>query len=212
MLSLPPQPSTNLPKAIALTSARIPKSTGILQVQSSDVSKAEVLWVLKNVSCHYSYHSREKINKLFQAMFPDSSIASNFQCGETKTAYIAACRLVPFFKNQLVSQISSLSMPQFVYMFDENLCEATQTKQMDCHVLFWNDSRNLVTRRYLGAQFMGHGDAAKLVDCCHESRRGLHERIFSRYQWMVPMLTGNFVKMFVMIVSVMICLSTPTAG
>ena len=47
---------------------------------------------------------------------------------------------------------------------------------MDCHVQFWNDSRKLVTRRYLGAQFMGHGDAAKLVDCCHESLRGLHEK------------------------------------
>ena len=176
---MPPQPSTNLSKAasaIALTSARVPKSTGILQVQSSDVPKAEVLWVLKNVSCHYSYHSSEKINRLFQAMFPDSSIASNFQCGETKTAYIAAYGLAPFFKNQLVSQINSLSMPQFVYMFDESLCKATQTKQMDCHVRFWNDSRKLVTRRYLGAQFIGHGDAAKLVDCCHESHRGLHEK------------------------------------
>ena len=132
--------------------------------------------MLKNVSCHYSYHSSEKINKLFQAMFPDSSIASNFQCGETKTAYIAAYGLAPFFKNQLVSQINSLSMPQFVYVFDESLCEATQTKQMDCHVRFWNDSRKLVTRRYLGAQFMGHGDAVKLVDCCHESLRGLHEK------------------------------------
>ena len=95
-------------------------------------------------------------------------------------------------------------MAQFVDIFDESLCEATQTKRMDCHVRFWNDSRKLVTRRYLGAQFMEHGDAAKLVDCCHDSEAYMRRR-FSRYQWIVPMLTGNFIKMFAMIFSVMIC-------
>ena len=80
---------------------------------------------------------------------------------------------------------------------------------MDSHAPFWNDSRKLVTRRYLGVQFMGHGDAVKLVDCCHESFRGLHEKNIPLISVDGPSLTGNFMKMFVIIFSVMICPFNP---
>ena len=100
-----------------------------LKLLSDDVCKAEVLWVLKNVFSHYSYHSSEEINLLFQEMFSDSDIAKSFKCGEKKTAYIASYGLAPFFKNQIITTLNNMSMPYFVHMFDESyVIRHTQNK------------------------------------------------------------------------------------
>lgn len=42
---------------------------------STPTLKAEVLWTFHTVSKHQSYTGNEKIDELFQAMFPDSEIA-----------------------------------------------------------------------------------------------------------------------------------------
>ena len=58
-------------------------------VGKNDVLSAEILWTLQTISAHYSYKSNEKVGNIFQAMFPDSVIASKFACrGEKKTAYL----------------------------------------------------------------------------------------------------------------------------
>ena len=103
-----------------------------------------------------------------------------------------------------------MSMPQFVYMFDESFCEATQTKQMDCHVRFWNHCRKLVTRRYLSAQFMGHGNAGKLVDRCRESPRGLLLKSILQISMDGANVNWKFYRdVCIMIFSVVICPHQP---
>lgn len=59
-------------------------------VTKKDVLSAEILWTLQTISAHHSCKSNEKVWGIFQAVFPDSAIASNFVCGEMKTAYIFA--------------------------------------------------------------------------------------------------------------------------
>ena len=44
-------------------------------VVTGDVIRAEVLWPLKVVMCHYSFNSCNDISATFRAMFPDSGIA-----------------------------------------------------------------------------------------------------------------------------------------
>lgn len=41
-------------------------------------------------------------------MFPDSQIASNFQCGERKSAYVADFGLAPYILGKLKEQIIEL--------------------------------------------------------------------------------------------------------
>ena len=41
---------------------------------------AEIYWVLKVVSSHYSLKSSESIKGVFQLMFPDSGVAKQFSC------------------------------------------------------------------------------------------------------------------------------------
>ena len=50
-------------------------------VVTGDVIRAEVLWTLKLVMCHYSFNSCNDISATFRAMFPDSGIAKTFTCG-----------------------------------------------------------------------------------------------------------------------------------
>ena len=64
-------------------------------VTKNDVLKAEVLWVLKVVTSHFSYKSCEGLNSLFLKMFPDSKIAETLTCGESKCARMARFGLAP---------------------------------------------------------------------------------------------------------------------
>lgn len=56
-------------------------------VTRDETLKAEILWALKAIMSHYFYKSCEGTSKLFQAMFPDSRIMSQFSCGEKKCGY-----------------------------------------------------------------------------------------------------------------------------
>ena len=63
--------------------------------------KAEILWALKTVMSHFSYNSSTNIADVFRAMFPDSAIAQNMNCGPTKLSYLICFGIAPYFKQQL---------------------------------------------------------------------------------------------------------------
>jgi hypothetical protein len=76
-------------------------------------STAEVMWALKVANSHYSFKSYEDASLLFQRMFPDSQIATQFACGESKCSFLCI-------------------------LFDESLNSYLQSKQMDLHVRLWD--------------------------------------------------------------------------
>ncbi|XP_063753652.1 uncharacterized protein LOC134873747 isoform X2 [Eleginops maclovinus] len=119
--------------------------------------KAEVLWALNTVAKHQSCRSNDGIGELFQAMFPDSTVAKTFQCGRDKTSYILRFGVAEFVKKELISKVTG----PFVIMVDESLNHATKRKQLDLHVRYWDDGQ--VQSRYLGSQFMGHATANDLL-------------------------------------------------
>ena len=55
---------------------------------SSATTKTEIRCVLNMVCSRYSKNSSWNVNGLFEAMFSDSVIAKNFQCGFTKASYV----------------------------------------------------------------------------------------------------------------------------
>ena len=87
----------------------------------------------KTISAHYSYKSNEKVGEIFQAMLPDSAIATKFACDEKKTAYLCAFGLATHFKELLMDEVKGA----FTILFDESLHTKSQQKQMDIHVPFW---------------------------------------------------------------------------
>ena len=130
-------------------------------VTRDETLKAEILWALKAIMSHYSYKSCEGTSKLFQAMFPDSRIASQFTCGEKKCAYLICFGLAPHFKQLLKDVVKKEEA--YVLMFDESLNSVWQSKQMDIHIHSWNQDKHKVESRYYTLVFMGHGTADDML-------------------------------------------------
>ena len=89
---------------------------------------------------HYSYKSCEGTSKLFQAMFPDSRIASQFSCGGKKN--LICFGLAPYFK-QLLKDVMKKEEAH-VLLLDESLNSVRQSKEMDIHIRSWNYDKHQV--------------------------------------------------------------------
>jgi len=99
-------PDPHLPHAEASSSQtlQILSTKGILSrwVTKEDCLKAETLWAMKTLNCNYSTNSAQENNELFAAMFPDSDIAKQFQCGKTKCSYLITHGIVPYYHDILL--------------------------------------------------------------------------------------------------------------
>lgn len=136
-------------------------------VTTNEHLSAEVLWSIKVVLAHYSFKSCEDIAQTFQRMFPDSDIAKKFTCGEKKCAYITTFGIAPYFQQTLLDKMKKID--GYVLLFDESSNKATQTKQMDIHIRYWDSNYQRVNTRYVTSVFMGHATAddmlSKMMDC-----------------------------------------------
>lgn len=126
------------------------------------IRKAEVLWILNKVHKHWSTRSAGNSVEVLQNMFPDSTIASNMKLGTTKIMYTVKYGLAEYFSQMLIDDICKLTTP-FVYIFDESLCQVTQSKQTDTYITFFDEVTNSVVTRYFSSQFIGHGDSDTLL-------------------------------------------------
>ena len=87
-------------------------------VISEKVLHAEVLWVVRVITSHYSFSSCKDISCLFSKMFSDSQIAQSFSCGATKCAYLACFGIYPYFYQLLIEKIRAVKY--YTLSFDES--------------------------------------------------------------------------------------------
>jgi len=106
---------------------------------------------------------------LFQRMFPDSEIATKFQCGEKKAAYLTVHGTAPHFRQLLTNRVRTAN--EFVLLFDESLNRKTRNKQFDIHIRLWDN--DCVVTRYLTSDFMGHATSDDMVESFHKTTAGL---------------------------------------
>ena len=124
----------------------------------SEVLKAEIIHSLKVVNDHQSFKSCE--DNAYALMFPDSSIAKAFQCGESKTKYLTVFGIAPYFMNELKKRVKD--QDAYVLLFDESLNKELKQKQLDIHVRYWNGDE--VATEYLTSTFLGHAYASVICD------------------------------------------------
>lgn len=129
-------------------------------VTRSDTLKAEILWVLKIVTSRYSCNSSEGTSRLFQQMFPDSTIAKKFSCAPTKCSYLMNFGLAPYFAARLLNQLKDVDY--FVISFDESMNSVIKEEQMDLIIRFWDTQKNKVVTRFFTSEFLGHTTAKDL--------------------------------------------------
>ena len=122
------------------------KSQSTIALPSLQVKKTTILLGLKCVMSHLSQRCIESFVELFPILFPDSII----QFG-----------LAVYYKKLLFSSL----LPgvgvkvRFVSCFDEAFNQISKRKQMDVHVIYFDESKQKVVRSYIGSSFMGHADA-----------------------------------------------------
>ena len=100
---------------------------------------------------HLPYRFCLDINKLFQKMFPDSSVANDFPLSKNKCAYTVHFGIAPYFKSELL-QAAKDSLFHSI-LFDESLNSNLQQCQMDVHVRFWDLTSGKAISHYLTSQF-----------------------------------------------------------
>ena len=95
------------------------------------------------------------------AMFLDSEIAKNRQCGSNKASYVTACGFAPYFFSFLLQKISSSSHQ--VVSFDESLNNSVQ-KEIDLLIWDWDNDTDRVCTPYMGSEFMGRPTADDVLE------------------------------------------------
>ena len=170
------QPST-LSSALGESQSHASSSTTELSITATSAAsnlgvfnddartRAEILWVLKIIDSNYSFNSSECVPLLLQSMFPDSEVAKNFSCSESKARYMATFGLAPYLLELLMDKVKD---DCFVLLFDESLNKKVQQKQLDIYLRFWNG--NEVQSRYFTSIFMGH---ARAVDIEEDLKKGI---------------------------------------
>ena len=126
---------------------------------SSFVSKtrtltAEVWWCSKAIDSNYSFASSVDNAYIFKKLFPDSGIASQFTCSETKSMYLSCFGIAPYIVKTLEANLKD---QPFVIMFDESLNQDMQKKQLGLILRFWDT--NTVNSRYYTSDFLGRACA-----------------------------------------------------
>ena len=126
-------------------------------VTKSDVTKAEIVWLLKTVDNGFSVCS---INEVFSGMFPDRKIALQFRKAHSKAMYEINHGLAPSFRTTLNDTLKLSDI--HVYSFDESL-NVTQTSEIDLYLRYWDVNDNHVKVHYYGSSFLGHATHRDLL-------------------------------------------------
>ena len=142
-----------------------------------EVLQAWVLWCMQKIQNHQSSNSAGGMGELFRKMFPDSEIASRFgELGPTKVGYIVTYGLAPYFRSEIMRDLKPPGPrlpPNFTSCFDESHNKVTMSKQMDIHIIYFNEKTKLIERCYIGSQFMGHASHQDIFDEFKKSHEGL---------------------------------------
>ena len=160
----------SISSAQAKQSAFIPSYT-----DKAIVENAEIRWAIKVVISHFSYRSCLDINKLFQNVFPDSSVANDFsKFFKTKCARTVHFGIAPYRKNELLQAAND--SPFHSILFDGSLNSNLQQCQMDVRVRFWDSTSGKAISRYLTSQFLKSPNAANLLKHLTEALDPVHQK------------------------------------
>ena len=116
------------------------------------VSHAEIRWVMKVVTSHFSYCSCINFNSLLASMFPDSQIAKSFQMSKTKCSYDIMYGLEPYYKEEVIQKVKA--SPNYAILLNESLNHCLQDEQLDVQICFWRKETIQVQTSYFDSRFL----------------------------------------------------------
>ena len=99
-------------------------------------------------------------------MFPDSKIAEGFALGPTKASCVICYGLAPFYKEKKMKQLTPKGTESlyFVVSFHEAFNGVSNQKQLDVHLIYFDEHFRRTQRLYFNSQFVGHARASDLTE------------------------------------------------
>ena len=100
-------------------------------------------------------------------MFPDSQVAQEFSVFSAKLSYMINHGLPPYFKAEILNELTPKCPrfpAKFVSPFDESFNTVSTAKQMDVHIIYFDETTNRVKRVYLNSQFMVHATVSDMME------------------------------------------------
>ena len=140
------------PVSITASATTKTASTIVDLSKNLHIVDAEIHWCLRMVNCHSSCNSCADLGAMFQVMFSDSKIASQFKLGKTKARYAMLYGIALELKKQLIYDINATAF--YTVSFDESLNSQVQVSQMDVGVLYWNSRKSIAETHYFDSNFM----------------------------------------------------------
>ena len=114
-------------------------------IANDATTEAEILWCINSVMSHFSARAASASINVLARMFKDSPVAQGMKLGKDKIRYMITHGIAPYFRKQLVNEVSAASF--FVALFDESMNKISQKGQMDINVRYVRG--NGVHTRYL---------------------------------------------------------------
>ena len=134
---------------------------------------------------HSSFNSCNQVSEIFQLMFQDNETAKK-ALGRTKASYIINHGLAPYYKDLIAKSLSPSFAPApcFVSCIDEAINRASNTKQFDLHLIYFDEVKLEATRVDFDSQFMGHGSATDLIQTFKDVHHNLN---YVKNLWQISM-------------------------
>ena len=126
-----------------------------------EATRAELIWVMKVASSHYSYASCGNIRNTIDAIFP-GKIPDNFTMSSPKVSYLVSEATGPYFKQVVADDVKNSGSP-FTLQYDETT-NAQINKQLDIKIRYWSSAQSQVVVYHLQTFLMGHATGRQLAE------------------------------------------------
>ena len=177
----PDEASTLAIKAL-LSSEVQSSSSGVssttFKSKSYETLVSEIYLALDVVKNHYSFNSAANKGELFRLMFKGHQSAEEFGMSPARLSCVIKFGLAPYFKSMFMNDLillkwSSLLTPKFVSCFNSSLNKVVYSKQMDGHIIYFDQINKQVKHVYIGSQFMGHATVDDMIKDFKKAHNGL---------------------------------------
>ena len=150
---------------VSVTSTSAPSQSIGSYFLKDGVSKAEIQWVMRTLMTQSSYHGCEKISNLFHNMFPDSKIAEVFALGPSKVPYVISHGLAPYYKDKVLQTVTPQDSDPlyFVACFDEAFNDVSNLKQLDVHLIYFDEHVQKTKRMHVHLICSHHLQKFKMI-------------------------------------------------
>ena len=177
----PDEASTLAIKAL-LSSEVQSSSSGVssttFKSKSYETLVSEIYLALDVVKNHYSLNSAANKGEVFFLMFKGHQSAEEFGMSPARLSCVIKFGLAPYFKSMFMNDLillkwSSLLTPKFVSCFNRSLNKVVYSKQMDGHIIYFDEINKQVKHVYICSQFMGHATVDDMIKDFKEAHNGL---------------------------------------